>query len=315
VLLLRIFKTSLIVSGLVISAAQGAPCCGGSSLLPSLITGDDRAQVTLSLTHDRVVADAFSTSPARERASDNQEQTSTARVSGSYLFSDLWQTGVDVPIVYRTRAVADASQSAAGLGDVGLQVGYEYLPQRAYSAWRPKGFVFLRGMLPTGRSIYESDDPGGPDNIGKGFYSLALGSALTRSWGMWDAWLWAEGHWYLPRTFESPTGPSSFSVSRHFSSGWGASGLLGVGASPGMGNFRIGLFVSPIYESDRTVTMNIVASTGAKWVWNTGVQASYLFSDEWSTTLTYTDQTILGHAYNNSLSRSISLLLQRRFPL
>ena len=43
------------------------------------------------------------------------------------------------------------------------------------------------------------------------------------------------------------------------------------------------------------------------------LSVSYLASDAWASTLTYTDQTWFGSPLNTSLARGVALMVQRRF--
>jgi hypothetical protein len=295
-----------------------APCCGGTSLLPSLITGDDCAQISFSLTQEAIVADALDNGTVLNRSSDDLDRTLTFKLSAAYRFWNRFQAGIDIPVAYRNVDINGQGSSATGLGDIGLQAGFEFLPELAYSVWKPRGFVFTRLTLPTGKSPYDLSNPTDPDDFGRGFLSIALGALLQKTVGDFDFWLMGEGHWIAPGTFSSIV-PSSLAgvipVQQNFSSGWGASGLLAAGYSPLGGIFRLGVSLSPIYEGEQTVTSLISTVAPPRVSWNAGIQASIQISDEWTTSLNYVDQTWIGQSRNNSLSRSISLLILKRFLL
>lgn len=287
---------------------RAAACCGGGSLLPSLITGDDRAQVSAVVSYDSVRSDAFPDGRVFPRDNDDTEITQTLKLHGAYVFYERLQAGIEIPVVRRLRNVSGQDETTSGLGDITATVGYEWLPERVYSAWQPRGFGFFRIMAPTGRSIYESQSPLNSDIFGKGFYQLAVGNLMMKTWGKWDAFLSAEWHWTLPRSFQT-SGAGNVS----FNSSWGASAQTGFGFNPD--RFRIGLSLSPVYEAAQSTSGRLASAGASKVVWNSSAHFGVRWDSEWSSSITYTDQTLLGGATNNTLSRSVALLVQKRFEL
>lgn len=314
---MRWFILAALATLSIATRAWAAACCGGSSLLPALITGEDRAQMAISLTQESVIADSLNDGTVINRNGDDLDRTLTLKLSGAYRFWDRFQAGFDIPIAYRNQQIEGQGASATGLGDIGVQVGYEFLPELDYSAWKPRGFVFTRVIVPTGKSLYESSDPTQPDDFGRGFFSTALGVLFEKVVGDFDFLLLGEAHWIAPRTFDSVASniPGMAPVEQSFSSGWGTSSLLAAGYSPWGGAFRIGVSLSPIYEGEQTITAILPTTAPPRSVWNAGIQASFQFSSEWTASLNYIDQTWIAQARNNSLSRSISLLILKRFPL
>ena len=107
------------------------------------------------------------------RADGDTELTQTLRVEGAFLLGDRWQIGASVPYTRRSRNTPDLASASSGFGDLGPERGaYEILPEWTYSVWKPRGFVFVQGLIPTGGSIYESSfgatDPWGLDARGRG---------------------------------------------------------------------------------------------------------------------------------------------------
>lgn len=301
------------VGGLLgfVRAASAAPCCGGASALPQLITGDDRAQVSASLSHGNVIGDAPPQGIPVFRAASDSERVQILRFDAAYLVEERLQVGMGLPIVRRSRNFSEKDgSSATGLGDLGASAAYEFLPQWTYSAWKPRGFVFTQITVPTGPSIYDASQSHLVDARGRGYWSAAAGVAFVKSWGNWDALASIEGHRSFSRTVSSSDGQS---ISLH--PGWGASALLGGGFSPGGGDLRLGLSLSPVHEGAIDVEGGVTSRSEAQLVWNTSAQVGYLLSPEWSSSLAYTDQTLLGPARNVSLSRTVMLSLQHRWPL
>ena len=291
-------------------AALGAPCCGGSSAIPTLITGDDRAQVQASLSHGSIIGDAPAHGIPVFRSGADSEDLNVFNLAGAYRITDRTQVGLGIPIVARSRQTPTVETSASGLGDVILDLAYEALPDFTYSEWRPKGLVFLQATLPTGPSTYDSTLPFQIDARGRGFFTIGAGCAFLKNLANWDFLFNLEVHRSFRRTVTSQDG-GSLTLSPSF----GGTAMLGAGYSPSGGRFRIGAGLSPIYEGAMDVSGGIQSTSEPQLSWGVSVQAGYLISDNWSATLAYTDQTLLGPAQNVSLSRSVAISLQRRWPL
>lgn len=315
------FSLFLILLGFVFSggAAWAAPCCAGSSAAPAMISGDDRAQMSLFASRSTVIGDAPSAGIPVFRGASDSETTQTLRLDGAFLLSDRFQMGASVPLVVRgidrpalaTTLKTDGGVGATGLGDLRVNFSYEALPEWGYSVWKPKGYVFLQLTLPTGRSIYEATGPGEVDAIGRGFYTIGMGSLLVKRWSHWDAFAIPEVHYSLERTFLD-VGSSVGSDSMTVAPGWGTSLAFGVGYSPSSSPMRFGMSLQPIYSQPKRVIFSGGESLASyQLTWDASFDVTYLVSSEWSVNANYSDQTLLGPAINSTLSRTVALSLRR----
>jgi hypothetical protein len=280
----------------------GAACCGGGFAAPSIIAGDDKAQLTSSYSTTEVIVDNVD-SQGIWRKSDIHQKVQTFRIEGAHIFEDRWQAGFAMPIIQRSRQ----SENYSGLGDVALSLGYEYLPDWNYSPYRPKGIGFLQLTLPTGKSKADSD-VGGLDSRGNGFWAIGVGTLLTKALGRWDVFSSLEIH----RSFEKDVNNSNFDGT--LKPGYG--GNLGAGFGYNLKDYRLGSGITWTYEDPVNSTSNVLGSTqnGAVERYATAVASvSYLASDEWSGTMSYSDQTLFGSPVNTSLGRGIALQVQRRW--
>lgn len=281
------------------SSAWAAACCGGGFAAPSIIAGDDKAQLTTSYSYSEVVIDNVD-SRGVWRKWDTHQQVQTFRIEGAHLISDRWQAGGSIPIVQRSRL----EQSYSGLGDVTGAVAYEYLPDWDYNPYRPKGIGFLQLTLPTGKSKAESEI-GGLDSRGNGFWALGLGTLLTKSLGHWDLFSNFEIH----RSFDKQV--SSSQVNGTLKPGFG--GNFGLGGGFNTSSWRFGSSITWAHE-DPIDIQGTTTSKGSVERYATGVfSASYLAGREWAGTFSYSDQTLFGSPINTSLGRSVALQLQRRW--
>ncbi len=281
---------------------MAAPCCGAGFAIPSIITSDDKAQVAVSYSYSKIHADVFTNGDWRRR--QEKDVTETYKLEGAHIFNDRYQFGVSAPYQKRTREGAQAD-SSAGLGDVSLQLGYEYLPDWDYNPYRPKGIGYLSLIVPTGRSIYESKDGSGIDARGRGFWGLGAGTVLTKSWGPWDANFNFEGHYSLPKKVSNDTTKGTVKPS------YGGSTSLGGGHN--WKSWRMGALINWFYEAETDVTGTTASEGQLKRYAAGSVLLSYLFQSNESLVLSYTDQTIFGSPFNTSLSKSITLFFQKRW--
>ncbi len=277
-----------------------AACCGGSIAAAGVISGDNKAQLTTSLSRSEVVADVYADEYWRKR--ETPENSETLRIEGAFLLSDRWQAGLNVPVTKRTKL----SQSSSGLGDTTSHIGYEYLPEWDYSLWRPKGIGFLQLTLPTGKSVYESNDSLGLDSRGRGFWALGIGTLLLKSYKKWDSFINLEAHKSFSKTISNQQFEGTLVP------GWGGS------AGPGLGynwtNWRLGGNILWIYEDAielRSATS--VSKTEPQKYASSTLSLSHLFLVNWTMSISYTDQTLFGSPSNTSLSRSFALQLQKRW--
>ncbi|MFM8315996.1 MAG: serine protease spb1 [Deltaproteobacteria bacterium] len=284
-----------------------APCCGGTANVPSLISGDDSAQVSATFLYSQIVAEAPVGGGIKYRKSGDNEIAQTLKLDAATLISDRWQMGLTVPITRRARVRGDNKVSSSGLGDLSLNVGYEALPSWTYSSWRPKALVFLSATFPTGGSIYDATQLYRIDSRGRGFYSLSAGSLILKTVDIWDLSLVVEGHRAFSRTVRNESGDLILNP------GWGISGTLNVGLSPMNGDFRLGIALSPSYE-DPVSTEGIFSGKGEKIsLWTSSLLVSYMASDLVSMTLTYSDQTLIRASDNSALNKTIGILIQKRW--
>ena len=289
--------------------AHAATCCGGSFAAPSLITSDDNAQATVSFSQARVIDDVYEN--GKWSARSNPEYAQSLKVEAAHLLSDRWQAGGSLPVIRRQRDAQESTDESWGLGDASADVAYEYLPEWSYSVWKPKGVGFLQLTAPTGKSANESTQTTALDVRGRGFWSVGLGSVLTKLVYPFDLQMTWEVHRSFPRDVSSTAG-----VDRTLIPGWGGSFYLGAGWS--RGDIRIGGGLSWNYEDAiRTSDSSTNPSDpdGSLQRFATGVvQVAYLFNENWAVNGSYSDQTLFGSPNNTTLSRTVLVGLQRRWP-
>lgn len=286
---------------------MAASCCGGTANVPSLISGDDQSQLTATFSSVNVVAEAPVSGGIKYRKENDQENAQTLRLDVATLLSDRTQAGLTLPLIRRSRTRGPSSSNAMGIGDVVLNLGYEILSEWTYNDWQPKGIFFVSGTLPTGGSIYEAKELYNMDSRGRGFWSLSTGALFNKSLGNWDVSVLLEGHRSFSREIRNDLGVLKLNP------GWGGSGLLAVGLSPGFGNLRLGLSVAPSFE-EPTATEGIFVGKGEPIkLWTASAQMSYLLDRTMSVSLIYSNQTAIQASQNSPLNHSLAFLFQTRW--
>jgi len=281
--------------------AMGAACCGGGGAVPSIISGDDQAQISTSISTTEVIVNNVD-SNGIWRKWDQHQKVQTFKIEAAHIFEDRWQIGFSLPVMQRT--LNDKTYS--GLSDTSVSLGYEVLPEWNYSAWRPKGISFFQVTVPTGQSKYESEI-GGLDSRGNGFWSAGLGSLFTKTFVNWDAFSSIEIH--TSRAEEIQTTSFQGKVTP------GLGGSFGLGLGYNFSDYRLGSSLTWTYE-DPVKTESKLGSVqnGTVERYATAVASlGYLANDEWSGTLSISDQTLFGSPVNTSLGRGVAVQIQRRW--
>jgi len=290
--------------------AWAAACCGGTSATPALISGDDAYQFGIAVSRAEVIGDAPANGRPVFRGAGTDEVTETYRFDVAATLSDRTQASVTIPFAEKSVNAGSASNGSSGIGDISLGFGYEAWPQWNYGAVAPRGFLFTQLNLPVAHSIYDFEARGATDALGTGFYRLSLGALLLKGWKIWDVSLVPELHYSFARTFTDGGGSEV-----HVAPGLGASTAASLGYNFAKLPVRIGLRFQPVWNQFRTIEMDGTRQrSNDQWVWNTGLDVSYLLASEWSATGSYTDQTLFGPAANTTLSRTFAINLQRRWP-
>lgn len=294
---MRNLSIALFVSFISLKVLAAA-CCGGSSAMPSLITGDDKVQVTSSISQNSMIA-TVDTNGKWKHLTQNDE-TNLFRLDAAFLLSDRWQLGAGLPLT--SRHLGNES-SAWNFGDASMSLGYEVLPDWDYSPWRPHGLGFLQITAPTGSSVYDGNPDNGLNISGKGFWNFAVGTYFSKSFGNYDFSITPEAHRSLPRRDQGGnTIRPAWGESLSFAAGWNKK------------NFRFGVGLTALHEEPIKTEGPIPSDGFEQKLWTGLVSASYLWTPELSSTLSYTNQSLFGQPVNASLGQSLSLSLQQRWP-
>lgn len=307
-LLKNIFRKShskvlfLLLIPVISESAHSASCCGAGFTIPSIITGDDKAQLSGIYTYSQVHADVLPNGDWRERTED--DHTQIYKIEGAHIIGDRWQAGLSVVYQQRQRGGA-LSDKSSGFGDITGQIGYEYLPDWNYNPYRPKGIGYLSLIAPTGRSINESEDGTGIDARGRGFWGIGLGTVLTKNWRKWDANANLEVHHSFEKNVNNQNVDGTLKP--------GQGGSVAIGSGYNFKSVRIGGLINWVYEDPIDVVGNPSSEGQLQRYTNGSLIFSYLFKNNSTAAVSYTDQTLFGSPSNTALSKSITFFYQQRW--
>jgi hypothetical protein len=295
---------ALILFLLTTSNSYSASCCGGGGSMPNIITGDNKAQISATVSNAAYTHHADENGKIESRYNDNKEVSETISISSAYLISELSQIGITVPFKYNTHKTNSTAEKSKGLGDLRFQYAYEFLPEYSFSYWKPRGFLFIEQFIPTSKSTYTATKPLRTDSMGKGFFTTAIGFSFNKVISYYDYNFLGEYHYSFEREFDdikvSPKG--------------GASTMISLGLTPYLGSFRFGTSLLYSNEFSTKVEGGLISKSSNRYFYELGLTMSYFIND-YSIGLNYSDQTFLGTASNTSLSKSLAITLLKSFSL
>ncbi|RYZ91709.1 MAG: hypothetical protein EOP06_06310, partial [Proteobacteria bacterium] len=105
--------SSLVLLAFVPRMALAAACCGGGVALPSIIAGDDKAQLSMMYSISSIVVDNVDTNGVWRKWNEHPE-VQTMRLEAAHLITDRLQAGIVAPFSQRSRL----EESSSGIGDV-----------------------------------------------------------------------------------------------------------------------------------------------------------------------------------------------------
>lgn len=274
--------------------AWAASCCGGSIGAPGLILGDEKTLIQSSFVMVEITDEVDAKSRWRKHLVN--ETIETFRLEASAVFQDRWQAGLSTRVIKRNRK----TDSRTGLGDLGMVVGYEALPEWEYSWWKPKAVVFSQIVLPTGRPVEQSRDRDLLDVTGKGFASLGVGSTLSKNIGVLSYTASFEVHRYVQRYFDQ--------IESQLNPGLGNSFGFSVGGD--VSNFWIGTGLNWIHEDAITNEKSGQRHRASETYTNWTLTMTRSLGHHWAASIAFLDQTSFGAPSNTNLGRGLSLQLQ-----
>jgi hypothetical protein len=303
---MRLLRTSVLLNvAFFVSAdlAQASACCGGSFSLPAFILTDESAQLTATYLVAQPVSDVLASGKWVRRTDDEVQQT--LRLDSAFSISERCQVNLSAQTSRRSRIVNGASQNGMNFGDTTLSAAYEPWFEDGESLLRPKTLFFTQLLLPTGRSIYEVQDPLALDVAGQGHFNLGAGAVFMKVFApRWDIFLSPEIHRGLPRTFATAEGELRTQP--------GFGGSLSLGGGWNYSDYRVGATLTSVYEDGIETEGRIATQPTPQRYTSLALSLGWLITPDWTTSINYADQSLLGAPLTTVLNRSVGLTLQYR---
>lgn len=288
------------------SISFAASCCGGGAGSSSIITSDDRVKLQFNYKNSAYLYDVDTDGDVTKRSPENSEVLESFKVSTAYQFDNYFQVAIGASVSKVTKKTSRVRESETNIADINITVGYEFLKEQYFSYWKPRGFVYVTQVLPTGNSKYETKSRLQTDVTGSGFHQTRLGVMFFKLIKEFDFTLDSNLTYYFKERFSNeevyryPTIESSLSF----------------GYSPSMGDLRIGGGAAFKYDGHSELIFNNGTRQDSEGIFVTtlNLSLSYMLNDI-SYGVIYADQTILSGSKNTSLERSLSINLAKAFPL
>jgi hypothetical protein len=285
---------------------KAASCCGGGAGASAIVTSDDRAKIFFNYKNSAYIYDVDKDKNISKRSRNEAEVLETFRLGGAYLFDNYLQLAASSTISKITKETGSLNESSTNIADTSLSVGYEFLKERYFSYWKPRGFIYFSQTIPTGNSKYEAEKPLQTDVTGGGFHQSKVGLTFYKLIKEYDFTFDTGLSYYFKERFEE------VSVERYPS----AELSFAFGYSPKMGAWRVGSGVSFKYDGHSELTFNDGRYNESEGVLLSTVNLSTSYmANTISYTLIYSDQTLLTTNRNTSLERALSFNLSKSFPL
>ena len=106
--------------------AMAGSCCGGGSSSTELMIGDTKSVWRTHYIDQTILADTDQSGKIKYRPENQLESLRTFSLSFSQRINSFWQWGANIPIVDKTRKIENNWESLSGLGDIKLNIGYEF---------------------------------------------------------------------------------------------------------------------------------------------------------------------------------------------
>lgn len=284
-----------------------AACCGGGSGSSALIFSDHRAKLTTSYDNTAYVYYVDAEGNTEKRDKNSQEVLEKFSLSYSYLTDNFFQFSVNSNISKVTKRNNLSEESSSNLGDTTLGMAYEFFPEKYYSVWKPRGFIYLNIKMPTGNSKHEIGTEGinSTDTSGIGLYSPSLGIAWFKVYKSFDFTVDTFLQGYFDRRFDSRKVERGFSYFSSFSFGY----------SPNSRNLRFGSTISYKKDGESKIEKSNgrIEKDSVVKLWTLSISSSYMINDRNSFGVTYRDQTVFSESRNTDLERAFVLSYNRLF--
>ena len=302
-------KLFILSSSLIATNLYAGSCCGGGAGSAELMLGDTKSVVRTIYSDQSILADSSNDLKINNREDDEIESIRTLSLSSSYRLNELTQFGFNLPIIEKIKKVNDNWESNAGIGDLQLNMGYEFMPEYNRNRFISQGFIFSQITLPTAPSLFTTKRTDSLDTRGTGHYSYGIGTIFTKrqKTGMTTVQFllsYRPGRKFNSTIFSSDsiTTEDSFDNEVSISQSYSATE-----------NFAMSAGLKRSYLSNKTTSVYIgERQSSQKQTINLGLDYS---QEDYTYLMSYSDDFLFNSSYNHVLGKSVSIGLIKRVSL
>ena len=296
-IILAIFLSTCLSS----QKSWSAACCSGASQGPSIIVGDEKIRMQASHTHSYLKTDVGSDGVWRDRTA--YEKVQNLKLDFSHIFYDRYQAGFSTQFSKKTYF----ENSSSGIGDSTAFIAYEAVTNWDFHLYKPKVFIYSSLGMPTAKSTFESTEEDFLDSRGRGFWSLTLGSLLSKNIFQYDLLLDLAIH----KEFEKNVTIENSST--RLEPGYGAS--LSLGGGYNYKDYRFGILANWTYEDPIQSTTSFNQTEKAlQRQGSLSLIVSRYFVGDWTLAASIASQKIIGSPSNVSLGDTYMISLSKTYP-
>jgi hypothetical protein len=276
---------------------HASSCCGGGSSSSLIITGDNKAEMSLGYSKRFDIGQSNQDGFAVLNAEKNLDHSQNINFQSEYQITDRVQLGTRFSIVDKSIVKSGMKENTKGLSDIEIQSTYEYLPDFTYSEYRPRGFVYIKLSIPTSKNLYNSTSSVFSDVRGTGIYSLSAGNFFIKKINSYTFKLTFEWSHLFGKSYPyfKSHDYDKFNIP------------LGLAFTPLNTDFTFGLTDTFNYQFGKKLSGEINSNSPYEYFWDLSLFVNYSpnRNDLWS--LSYSDSTLIGKSINSPLYRTIGL--------
>ena len=262
-----------------------------------IITGDNQNEYSFSFAERAYIGATDSQGYSTINNQSVLDQQSAYSLQFQHIIADRLQAAVKTSLVQKQIRKQNRFENESGLGDIELQSSFEFLPEYTYSAYKPRGFVYLKGTMPTSHSLYNSNSSLFTDVRGSGLYSISLGSFFIKHLSSWTLKSGAEAQHLFGKTFNDVNLESYQKF------------YLPFGIAYSNQNWPITLGVNSTfnYQTPKVLTGSINSTSDKEYFWELSTFVNWTINREETLGLSLSDSSLIGKNINSSLYRTIGL--------
>lgn len=287
------------------SNAFSSSCCGGGSSTSLIIVGDKKSEMTLGYVRKKDFGQTDIHGKSHYLKHSSKDNSHILNFQYAYQWSEYTQLATKFSVVSKDIKKSNFDEKSTGLGDLEFQYTFEYLPELSYSAFKPRGFLYAKLIIPTTKNMFNSKKILKSDVRGFGYYGMSVGQFYVKKINQINLRLATEWIHY----FNTSTVSLKQSSFEKF--------IIPLGGSFDFLSLPISLGYTQSfnYQTSKKITGALHSTTGKEHYWEANFYLNYSPTDEDLYSLSYSDSSLIGKSINSPLYRSLSLNYTRSWSL